>query len=137
MISFVPTTFEDVPQLARWIMADPWHTIKDSTDWWIHGYLTFKLVDERGTVIFVRFDREDDVLRLHSQFGPLSEVSERRVASAIIEGINNFIPYAKVDGVTGIITESISSKLVSFLKKYLGFEWSACNDYKLTFSEGQ
>jgi hypothetical protein len=136
MISFVPTTFEDVPQLARWIQADPWHTIKDSTDWWIHGYLTFKLADDKGTVIFVRFDREKDVLRLHSQFGPLSEVSERRVASAIIQGIQNFIPYAKLDGATGIITESISVKLVSFLQQHLGFKpVLSTDDYELDFSE--
>lgn len=120
--------------LKSWIDADVWHQNKEEVDWWLRGYLSFKLVDERGTTVFVRFDREGDMVRLHSQFAIPSEVSEARVALSIMDAIPRFIECAKVDGVKGIVTESVSPKLVAFLQTRLGFEYSgAGNDYVLKF----
>lgn len=135
MAKFLPTTFEDAPLLKKWIEADPWHSYKDAVEWWIVGdYLTFKLVDDQGVVIFVRFNREADYfLRLHSQFGPVSEVSERRVAMAIAQAIPEFIPHAKSNNAVGIVTESVSPKLVTFLCNRMGFKHSSSDDYLLEF----
>ena len=120
--------------LKSWIDADAWHQNKEEVDWWLRGYLSFKLVDERGTTVFVRFDREGDKVRLHSQFAIPSDVSEARVALSIMDAIPRFIECAKVDGVKGIVTESVSPKLVAFLQAHLGFEYSgAGNDYVLKF----
>ena len=134
MLTFVAITQEDLPQLKSWIDTDAWHQNKEEVDWWLRGYLSFKRVDERGTTVFVRFDREGDKVRLHSQFAIPSEVSEARVALSIMDAIPRFIECAKVDGVKGIVTESVSPKLVAFLQARLGFEYSgAGNDYVLKF----
>ena len=133
MLNFVTTTQEDLPLLKSWIDADVWHQNKESVEWWLRGYLSFKLVDDRGTTVFVRFDREGDLVRLHSQFAIPSEVSERRVAFSISEAIPRFIECAKVDGVKGIITESVSPKLVAFLTTRLGFAPAEGNNYVLMF----
>ena len=136
MLNFVTTTQEDLPLLKNWIDADSWHQNKESIEWWLRGYLSFKLADDRGTTVFVRFDREGDLVRLHSQFATTEEVSEARVALSISEAIPRFIECAKRDGVKGIVTESVSPKLVAFLQARLGFEYSgAGNDYVLNFDD--
>lgn len=136
MLNFVTTTQEDLPLLKSWIDADSWHSNKESIEWWLRGYLSFKLVDDRGTTVFVRFDREGDLVRLHSQFATTEEVSETRVALSISEAIPRFIECAKRDGVKGIVTESVSPKLVAFLAARLGFEYAGYgNDYVLPFRE--
>lgn len=133
MVNFVATTQEDLPVLQSWIDADSWHQNKESVEWWLRGYLSFKLVDDRGITVFVRFDREGDRVRLHSQFAIPSEVSEHRVAVSISEAIPRFIECAKVDGVKGIVTESVSPKLVAFLTTRLGFVPDEGNNYVLKF----
>lgn len=133
MLNFVTISQEDLPLLKSWIDADAWHQNKEEVEWWLRGYISFKLVDDRGITVFVRFDREGDLVRLHSQFAPPAEVSEKRVALAISEAIPRFSECAKLDGVKGIITESISPKLVSFLCNRLGFQSHAANDYLLSF----
>ena len=133
MVTFEAITQEDLSQLKSWIDVDLWHQNKEEVDWWMRGYISFKLVDERGPTVFVRFDREGDLVRLHSQFAIPSVVSESRVAISISEAIPRFIECAKVDGVKGIITESVSPKLVAFLTTRLGFVHSKDNDYVLMF----
>jgi hypothetical protein len=133
VINFVATTQEDLPVLKSWVDADSWHQSKEETDWWLRGYLSFKLTDDRGITVFVRFDREGELVRLHSQFATSSEVSEVRVALSISEAIPRFIVCARADGVKGIITESISPKLIAFLTTRLGFVHSQGNDYVLMF----
>ena len=135
MVKFVPTVDADRPLIESWIDADFWHSVKDAK-WWTFGYLTFKLIDEHGITMFVRLDREGDLVRLHTQFAPVEEVSKKRVATAIMQAIPEFIPYAKLDNLTGIITESISERLVAFLKK-LGFEHIAGYDYMLKFTTSE
>lgn len=140
MINFVYTDKSDIDQLTRWIQADPWHSEKDTPEWWLSSiaYLTFKLTDAEGTVLFVRLDQVGDtLLRLHSQFGPISEVSEKRTALGILYGINNYIPHGQLNGVTGLVTESTSPRLINFLIRKLGFEQHVGNDYKLNFSGGK
>jgi hypothetical protein len=125
--------------LKEWIAADEWHRDKDlpceNPAFWVTGvkgaYLASRLVDELGTVLFFKFDKENPSrLRLHTQFAPVSEVSERRVAKAIMEGLQRFSVHASADGYTSIVTESISPRLVSFLKK-MGFTDAGKNDYRL------
>jgi len=135
MINFVKTT-TDVLLLQSWIDADPSHSVKEAADWWVFGgYLHFKLVDEQGTTMFVRFDREGDLLRLHTQFAPVEEVSETRVAKAISQAIPEFSSYAKLDNVAGIITESSSPKLIAFLCGRLGFKSHGNDNYVLVFDQ--
>jgi hypothetical protein len=133
VINFVLLLHEDLPLLKSWIAADTWHTNTESPEWWFGGYISFKLVDDRGIVLFVRFDREGDFVRLHTQFAPPSEVSEKRVALAISDAIPRFSECAKIDGVKGIVTESVSPKLVAFLQTRFGFKLDKGNDYVLVF----
>jgi hypothetical protein len=131
--NFVLLLHEDLSLLKSWIAADSWHTNTESPEWWFGGYISFKLVDDRGVVLFVRFDREGEFVRLHTQFAPPSEVSEKRVALAISDAIPRFSECAKVDGVKGIVTESISPKLIAFLCARLGFQLDSGTDYVLLF----
>jgi hypothetical protein len=137
MIKFTPTVETDTPLIQSWVDADSWNHHKN-IDWWINDpcYLRFKLEDDEGVVIFVRFDQEGETMvRLHSQFGPVSQVSENRVATAISESMPRFITQAKTNGVTGIVTESVSPKLIMFLCSRLRFKPDTGDDYKLVFSE--
>jgi hypothetical protein len=136
MIKFVRTTVEDIPKLQSWISVDPWHSFKDAAEWWIYGYLTFKLVDPEGDVLFVRLDKDGESrVRLHTQFAPPDVVSTRRVAAAIVYGITAYIPHGIANSVTGIVTESVSPKLVAFLIGKMNFEPLTGNDYVLDFSK--
>lgn len=136
MIAFETIKQEDLQLLKSWIGNDPWHTNKEAVEWWTKGYISFKLVDELGPTVFIRFDREDDRVRLHSQFAPSQEVSEKRVAISIVDAIPRFIEKAKVDGVKAIVTESVSPKLVAFLTSRVGFDYAGHgNDYVLSFQE--
>jgi hypothetical protein len=143
MIHFVRTTAADESTLRAWIDADPWHSYKDAVEWWINvgGYLTFKLVDKEGDVLFVRLDREGPdgtMVRLHTQFAPKDAVSEKRVAIAINFGITAFIPHGVASGIEGIITESVSPKLIAFLESRMGFKrLDNTDDYVLYFNQGE
>jgi hypothetical protein len=139
MLEFLVTSNDDLSLLKEWIAADEWHSDPtlpcQNPAYWLTGvngsYLASRLVDELGTVLFFKFDVETtDCLRLHTQFGPVSDVSERRVAKAILEGLQRFSIHASADGFTSIVTESISPRLVSFLKK-MGFTDAGKNDYRL------
>ena len=138
-INFVPTVEEDLPLIKTWIDADPWHPYKSAERWWltaaIGSFIAFKLVDELGTVVFVRFDKEGNLIRMHGQFAPADQVSEKRVAKALLESIPRFILEIKTRGIIGIITESVSPRLVAFLCNRLGFKLVVNDDYKLIFGE--
>jgi hypothetical protein len=138
-LNFTAVTESDFPTIETWISEDYffWDKTKPAylPSWWAKfSYVSFKIQDAQGTVIFCRFDRENaTTLRMHSQFAPSARVSERRVAAVILEAIPRFVKQAAMDGFTAIVFDSVSPKLTKFMCDKLGFEPIGNNDYQLSF----
>jgi hypothetical protein len=120
-MKFTSTLLDDMPQIARWIELDPFHCNRGTKpEWWITGadcYVAFCIEDDSGPVIYVRLEEDEDLIRLHCQFGPENEVSKRRVAVAISEALPAVEIMARQKGSTGLIYESSSPGLIKFLEK--------------------
>lgn len=123
MINFESSTVEDQPKIAEWMQVDPYHCsgyTQDMPAWWLTGQeclLSGRLRDEEGIVLYFRFDVENIYARMHTQFAPESQVSKKRVALAIIQGIVAIIPTLKEKGAKGIVYESTSPSLIDFMGK--------------------
>lgn len=124
MITLKTSGEQDIPKLADWIKADPYHRDHSDPVWWLtgNGVLSGLVEDESGILGYIRFDRDGDLLRMHTQFGPREEVSKQR----LVDGMLLFIPlmqtYCKTQKATGIIFESTSPSLIGFMKLKFGFE---------------
>jgi hypothetical protein len=130
---FVPTTTADLPKLAEWIAADPWHKNQPTTFWLGSGTIVAaRLEDAHGIVLFLRADDEHDDgrVRLHVQFAPESVVSKRRVAVALLRAVPVFADTVK----RPLVTESISPSLIKFLER-VGFKSVGGNDYVYEVAE--
>lgn len=133
------TNPQDLPQIAEWIQADPWH--KDDarhTPQFLltgNGLMSFCLTDEQGPLCFVRLDDEGEIMRLATQFGPESEVSKKRLVAGLLgEGVPYIIAFGRENGYKGIVFESTSPTLIAFMGK-LGFKSVGGVDYQLTFED--
>lgn len=137
MINFSVSTIEDVPQLTEWIAHDPYHFHQGQPEWWLTGMegslLAFLLTDERGPLTFVRLDREGEHVRIHTQFAPRAEISQRRLVAGMIQCLDALVMRATVEGFKGMIFNSISPSLISFMGKRFGFKSIGNDDYRLDF----
>lgn len=117
---------QDVEKLSQWIEADPYH--KDCFDptWWLtgSGILSFCLQDDIGPVAYVRLDEKDvdGLIRLHTQFAPIEEVSKLRLAKSMIWCVPVVQKFCKQNGGKGVIFQSVNSLLIEFMKKKFNFE---------------
>jgi hypothetical protein len=139
-MKFTNTLESDIEQLTEWIAVDPYHKDFLSPRWWLTGaeyaLTCFCAQDETGPVIYVRLDKENDLLRFHAQFGPESEVSKSRVAKAIIKGIPVLEQYAKAEKLKGLVYKSTSETLIQFLQISFGFTPTGANDdYFMPFKQ--
>lgn len=132
-------TKEDLPKIREWIQTDSFH--RDDPRCIAegmltgNGLLTFKIVDDKGIICFVRLDVDGIFVRIATQFGPDTEVHKKRVIRAIRNlGIPLAIAAAKKDNAAGLIFESVSPLLISFMKR-LNFQPLGNNDYVLEFEE--
>jgi hypothetical protein len=138
MVDVVSTLQSDLPQIADWVRQDPFHC--DDEAWKnVEGMLTgsgllsFCLRDSIGPVIFMRFDKEGELMRIAAQFGPEEEVSRRRTAVALIKvGLPLMKLCAKKNGLKGLVFESTSETLIAFMIKQ-GFKAIGNSDYALAF----
>jgi hypothetical protein len=133
------TTEKDLPKINEWIAADPWHREdENNTAEFLltgRGELSFCVADDIGPLCFVRLDKEEDRLRLATQFGQEAEVSKQRLVIGLLqEGIPAIIYFAKDEGYKGIVFESVNESLIKFMGK-LGFMHDKADDYMLTFEE--
>lgn len=131
------STADDVEKLTRWIQADPYHKDCLNPVWWLtgQGFQSFRLDDSVGATMYVRLDKDvEDLLRIHIQFGPESEVSKSRVVKAIIKTLPVIAQFAKTVGMKGLIYRSVSKSLINFLQIKFGFTpVGSDSDYKLPF----
>jgi hypothetical protein len=139
MLKLQPIIDTDLERIRDWVQADPFHKDdpKNQAEFLLtgNGLLTFCLVDDVGPLCYVKLDAEGDLVRLATQFGPESEVSKRRLIVGMLKmGIPAVINFAKSKGYKGIVFESISPTLISFMSKQ-GFKAADGNDYALAFGE--
>ena len=136
------TSKTDLETIRNWIELDPWHQGSDRcrADFLLSGaggILAFCLEDEHGPVAFVRLDKDDKRVRLATQFAPENIVSKRRLVVGMARlGIPVALKFAKDKGYEGIVFESISPSLISFMARY-NFKHDKDNDYLLKFEERQ
>ncbi len=140
MLELFSTERADFPQLQEWVAADSWHRENET---WLktegmltgNGLLAFCIQDDKGPICYVRFDKDEDMLRIAVQFAPYSEVSKRRlivgIANMLVPAIVN---YGKEKGFRGAVYESTSPTLIAFMSKF-GFKAAGGNDYALIFEE--
>jgi hypothetical protein len=134
---FTDTIVSDTEQLTQWISADPYHRDCMNPSWWFtgaeHALTCFCLQDSIGPTMFVRLDKDNDLLRLHTQFGPESEVSKIRVVKAIIKTLPVLEKYGKGLGLKGFVVKSTSESLINFLQIKFGFTPVDNDDYWMSF----
>ena len=143
MIKFVSTIADDQPQILEWAKADPYHSSKieySGPAWWLTGVegslLAGGVDDESGPVLYYRFDREGELVRMHCQFAPVEQVNKQRVVLAIQDAVATVSVLFKAQGYKGIVFESTSGSLIRFMNK-LGFKplVESPNDFVLVFQE--
>lgn len=138
MLNISLTTRQDLPTIESWLKADPWHSgeTRNSPAALLSGsgaLLCFQVQDDKGTVFFIRLDKEGDLVRVAAQFGPEEVVSKRRVILGLAKA---FLPAAKKfaqdRGYKGLVFESVNPKLIAFMDK-LNFKPAEGDDYVLRF----
>jgi len=142
MIKFVPTIADDQPQIREWMQSDPYHFSKldySGPDWWLTGaegsLLSGAIDDESGPVLYYRFDSESELVRMHTQFGPVMQVSKIRVVEAVPDAIDTVSVLFKSQGFKGIVFETTHVPLMCFMGT-LGFKpLKSSNDFVLIFEE--
>jgi hypothetical protein len=136
-MKFTESTENDVRQLAEWIQNDPYH--RDCLDpyWWLtgQGLLSFCIQDSNGPVMYVRLDKDGELLRLHTQFAPESEVSKLRVIKSILRSLPKIELIARAYGLKGFIFKSTSLSLINFMRNKFGFIPVNSEDYQMLFED--
>lgn len=139
MIRLTEVTSQDVEQIKEWTASDEWHAYlkPSSAESYVtgNGLLSFCIQDDKGPVVFVRFDKDGDLLRVATQFAPVSVVSKRRLIAGIITAlVPSIVSVGKENGLKGAVYESVSPTLINFMSKF-GFKAAGNDDYVLTFEE--
>jgi hypothetical protein len=132
MIKFIPSVKEDIDQIREWTEADPFHQNQKQPEWWLTGseaYVCACVQDEIGPIVYLKVEEEDAVFRLHCQFAPRSEVSRRRLLSAMNEGLPPLLMYLLSKG-KSIVFNSFNPSLVRFM-------WSMGFKPKMPFEPGE
>lgn len=132
-IKFSGVSEEDLPRLAEWIEADPWHC-GGPAPWWIcpESLVTARLDDEEGPVMYIRINRDGERVRLNTQFAPVSAVSKKRVALAIVDALPRIVAVMRHKDATGIVFSSESRLLINFMEKN-GFRPIGNDDFLFSF----
>lgn len=137
MITFNPSTADDLNQLDLWIAHDPYQFHQGQPEWWLSGaessLLSFRLEDNIGPLTYVRLDEEDEYIRIHTQFAPETTVSKRRLVVGMIHAVKVLIEAYKNEGKKGLVFNSINSSLYTFMNKHLGFKSIGNDNYQLDF----
>lgn len=133
------STAEDIAQIRSWseVDIDKAHRTTPPKFWLTaapDSYLAGAIDDLEGRVLYFRFDREGDLLRMHTQFAPESLVNRRRVATAISEVLPQYLQMVAAVGITGIVFETVFPELAAFMAR-IGFVNAEGdnNDYVLRF----
>lgn len=134
-MKFTPSTEQDIERLSDWIMRDPYHKNCLDPIWWLtgQGLLSYRIEDYKGVTMYARFDEDNQLLRLHCQFAPESEVSKLRVIKSIMWAIPRMEQFARQNNTRGLIYKSVNPNLIEFMKAKFGFVSSSDDDYVKLF----
>ena len=129
------STEQDIPQLTEWIQNDPYHKDYLDPEWWLtgNGLLSYVIQDSNGPTMYVRVDSENELLRIHTQFAPESEVSKLRVIKSIVWALPIMEKVAKDNQLVGLIYKSTNPSLISFMQIKFSFVPCGDDDYRQTF----
>jgi len=83
--------------------------------------------------MYVRIDREGDLMRLHCQFAPGSEVNKKRVIRSLTWALPKMQHLAETNGMVGFIYKSSSPLLIQYMERQFGFQAVGNDDHKLLF----
>jgi hypothetical protein len=126
MLKFRPIAANDELLLEKWLVADDEHSKTSNLSFWLppkdasqkHKGTDYVAVeDEIGTIGYLKME---NILRIHCQFAPPTEIQRTRKAMA--EFINHIKQEARPQ-YAQLIFESVSAPLIWFLRKF-GFRRS-------------
>ena len=141
MINISETKMDDVPQIAEWIAADPWHS--DDPKWQNPenmvtgcGLMSFCLEDESGPLAYIQLLDDGDDARIAMQFAPEEQVSKRRLILGLVKvGIPTMQGLAEGFGKKGLVFETFSPLLIGFAEKNGFKRVGETNDYRFAIEE--
>lgn len=142
MINISETTQDDIPQIAEWIAADPWHSGDPK---WQHpenmitgcGLMSFCLEDESGPLAYVQLLDYGNDARIAMQFAPEEQVNKRRLILGLIKvGIPVMLGLAEGFEKKGLVFETFSPLLIGFAEKNGFRRVGETDDYRFAI-EGQ
>lgn len=126
MLKFRPIRQNDADLIEKWIANDDEHSKTSDLSFWLppkdanlkhKGTDYLAVEDEFGTIAYLKME---NILRIHCQFAPESEIERTRKATA------EFLTKIKQEArsqYAQLIFESVSGGLVWFLRKF-GFRRS-------------
>lgn len=128
------TDSTDRDRLQSWIEQDDSKKHFVPEEWYTgKGFLSFRYDDQIGTVCYIRIDKQSELMRIFYLFGPVSEISQKRVAKAILKTIPMLEKVAREQNMKGLIYDSVSQKLIDFVFRAFAFVPAGDNNYKLEF----
>lgn len=135
---FKETTPMDIERLKQWIESDPYHRGTDPLFWMTgNGLLSFRVEDQKGTTMYIRLDKDDNLLRIHTQFAPENQVSKLRTVKSLILGFPKIECVARANSLDGYVFGSYSPDLILFMVRKFGFTPISDGDYRLLFEDGK
>lgn len=136
MILLNGSTEQDLPQIAAWVAADPYHKHQGQPEWWLtgNGLLAFCLLDDKGPLTYVRLDEEGEYVRINTQFAPREEVSQRRLVVGMLKCMK-VLTELYIKDKKGFVFDSVSPTLIAFMSKREGFSSIGNDQYQIDFEE--
>lgn len=137
MITFSSSTENDIDQLTEWIKIDPYHKDCLNPHWWLtgNGLLSYCLQDSKGPTMYVRLDADSDLLRIHCQFAPETEVNTVRVVKSLLWAFPRMEAVARANFLKGFVYKSSSPLLIEFMERKFGFQPMGNDDHTLLLGE--
>lgn len=122
-------TQADKAVLVDWISTDPFNDGRKYPEFWYDPkQFSVCAADEKGPVIYLRFEAEPPKMRIHMQFC----LDTRRIVRIMLMDWDEVRKLIESTGAKAIVFESQSPKLVAFCEKAYGFaRVGESNDYWL------
>jgi hypothetical protein len=117
MVKLGVSSQEDIERIQKWTDADPYHQGQRNPEWWLTGtgFLSFRLDDDSGPLVYVKVVKEDSRYRIHCQFAPQEEVSKSRLARGLVQSVPVVMKYLSEQGGSAAVFNTISDSLGVFL----------------------
>lgn len=117
VVKLTSSTIEDLERIQSWADKDSYHHGQNEPSWWLTGtgFLSFRLDDDSGPLVYVKVVKEDSRYRIHCQFAPQEEVSKSRLARGLVQSVPVVMKYLSEQGGSAAVFNTISDSLGIFL----------------------